>query len=244
MAIPDQENSIPEHIAVIMDGNGRWARNRGLSRISGHREGVKRVKEIVLEAGREGVKVLTLFAFSTENWSRPKGEVNMLMRLLSVFLNSEIKKMCDSNIRLMIIGERSSLPKFVQEKMRYAEEKTRLNSGLKLVLAVNYGARQEIVNAVKKIAEDLRQGLTRIEDIGVENFSGYLYTAGLPEPDLLIRTSGELRISNFLLWQLSYTELYFVKKNWPDFDGEDLREAIKEYKKRQRRFGAVDGLKG
>jgi undecaprenyl diphosphate synthase len=234
-----EERDIPQHIAIIMDGNGRWAKEKGLPRIAGHREGTKRVKEIVKAAHQAGIKVLTLFAFSTENWSRPKREVDMLMRYLADFLDREIKELDKKNIRFRAIGRKEPLPEYIIEKIRAAQERTKGNKEMQLVLALNYGARQEIIDAVKKIAGSVKEGGLDIPDIGEENFKDYLFTKDLPDPDLLIRTSGEQRISNFLLWQLSYSELYFLKKYWPDFREEDLKRAIKEYQARQRRFGQI-----
>ncbi|MDD5155835.1 MAG: isoprenyl transferase [Candidatus Omnitrophica bacterium] len=232
-------NNVPGHIAIIMDGNGRWAKERGLDRTAGHRQGIKRVKEIIKAAGDLGVKVVTLFAFSTENWQRPRNEINMLMRTLARFLGSEIAHLQKNDIKLAVIGRSEPLPRYIQDKIRQAQEKTMDNKGLVLVLALNYGARQEIVDAAKCFAAAVSQGRARIEDLDAEKFAGYFYTAGLPDPDLLIRTSGEMRLSNFLLWQLSYAELYFPKKYWPDFTKEDLGKAILAYQKRERRFGGV-----
>lgn len=230
---------IPEHIAIIMDGNGRWAEKNGLARSAGHREGVKRVREIIKYADSLGVKVLTVFAFSTENWKRPKKEVEILMQLLNVFLGHEIKKLDQENIRLKIIGRDDPLPEYFRGKIKYAQEKTKNNTGLTFVLALNYGGRQEIIDAVKKFAGAVIRGVAKIEDLNENNFGDYFYTRGLPDPNLLIRTSGEMRISNFLLWQLSYSELYFTKKYWPEFKKEDLENAIEDYQRRERRFGGV-----
>jgi len=234
----DKDN-IPRHIAIIMDGNGRWAKERGLPRTVGHREGTKRVKEIVKVAAELGVKVVTLFAFSAENWSRPKQEINILMHYLNNFLARQIQELHKNNMRFLAIGRDDPIPKYLQSKLREAEKKTKDNTGLTVVLALNYGGRQEIVDAVKKITNQVLKGESRIEDLDEESFSKYLYTAGLPEPDLLIRTSAEMRISNFLLWQLSYSELYFPKKYWPDFKRADFERAIEVYQKRERRFGAL-----
>ncbi len=234
------KNSIPRHIAIIMDGNGRWAKERGLPRSAGHREGVQRVREIINSALKLGVKIVTFFAFSTENWDRPKAEINMLMRFLDDFLDREVKKLNKNNIRFIVIGRDEPLPKVIIRKIKEAQRKTRDNNALVMVLALNYGAREEILDAAKKFAGSVAKGEADIEDMDVDRFSSYFYTAGLPDPDLLIRTSGEMRISNFLLWQLSYAELYFCNKNWPDFKREDLIEAIEEYQKRERRFGKID----
>ena len=233
------KNSIPRHIAIIMDGNGRWAKERGLPRSAGHRAGINRVKEIIKAASELGVKVVTLFAFSTENWSRPKKEINLLMRALNNFLDREINELDKNNIRLMVIGQDKPTPQYLLAKIEKAKERTKDNTGLIFVLALNYGSRQEIVDAVKKFTNAVIKDKANLEDLDMENFSNYLYTAGLPDPDLLIRTSGQMRISNFLLWQLSYTELYFPRKYWPDFGKEDLEKAIDIYQRRERRFGKI-----
>ena len=233
------KDNIPKHIAIIMDGNGRWAKERGLPRSAGHHQGVERVREIVKAAAEIGVSAITFFAFSTENWSRPKQEVSILLRYLSSFLNREIKELHKNNIRFKVIGRQEPVSKSLLNRLRQAEDKTRDNTGMTVVLAMNYGSRQEIVDAVKEFSERLLKGQVDIQDLNVENFSDYLYTRGLPEPDLLIRTSAQKRLSNFLLWQLSYAELYFPKKYWPEFRREDLEKAIKVYQKRERRFGGV-----
>ena len=233
------KDKIPKHVAFIMDGNGRWAKERGLSRTAGHREGIKRVKEIVKVAGELGIKAITLFAFSTENWSRPKKEVSMLMRYLESFLIREVNDMHKNNIRFNVIGENNPLPQDIQRKIKEAKRKTKDNTGLTLTLALNYGSRQEIIEAAKRFAQDVFSKAEAVEDLNVEKFSRYLYTFDLPDPDLLIRTSGEMRISNFLLWQLSYAELYFTKKFWPEFKADDFKAAIEEYQLRERRFGGL-----
>jgi undecaprenyl diphosphate synthase len=234
----DKDN-VPKHVAIIMDGNGRWAQEHHLPRTAGHRQGVVRVREIVKSAAQLGIKVVTFFAFSTENWSRPKREISMLMRFLDNFLDREVKELHKNNIRLLFIGRGDPIPARLQEKMCQAELKTRDNSGLIMVLALNYGGRQEIVDAARKFSADVLKGKLSPEDLDVEGFNRYLYTAELPDPDLLIRTSAEQRLSNFLLWQLSYAELYFPKKYWPDFGTEDLEKAIAVYQKRERRFGGI-----
>jgi undecaprenyl diphosphate synthase len=226
-----------------MDGNGRWAKERNLPRTAGHLEGIKRVKEIVRAAVTSGVKVLTLFAFSTENWSRPKREVDMLMRSLCKFLDSEIKELDENNVCFRVIGRPDPLPEYVRKKLKETQERTKANAGLVLVLALNYGARQEIVDGAKKFASLVLQGMVKIDGFKEDDFQDYLYTAGLPDPDLLIRTSGEMRISNFLLWQISYAELIFSQKYWPDFKKEDLASALEEFNKRERRFGRADAKK-
>jgi len=237
------KNNIPQHIAIIMDGNGRWAKEKGLSRTAGHREGTKRVKEIVKTAAELGVKVVTFFAFSTENWNRPKKEVDMLMRYLNDFLDNELEELSKNNIRFKVIGQSKPIPQNILDKIKRVEDKTKNNTSLVMVLALNYGARQEIIDAVKKFTDSVSRGEVSPDDLDTEGFNRYLYTTGLPEPDLLIRTSGEMRLSNFLLWQLSYAELYFTKKYWPDFKSDDLRRAILEYQKRERRFGSLDADK-
>jgi undecaprenyl diphosphate synthase len=234
------KNNIPRHIAIIMDGNGRWAKARGLPRTVGHREGIKRVKEIVKVAAKLGIEAVTFFAFSTENWSRPQREVNMLMRSLNYFLDREVEELDKNNVRLKIIGRDEPIPKTLVSKLREAEFKTKGNTGIVMVLALNYGSRLEIVDAAKKFTHAVLSGNQKIENLNETEFSKYLYTSDLPEPDLLIRTSGEMRISNFLLWQLSYAELYFPRKHWPDFKQEDFYKAIEEYQKRERRFGEID----
>jgi len=236
------KNDIPKHVAIIMDGNGRWAKERGLPRSAGHRAGINKVKDIIRAASDLGIKVVTLFAFSSENWSRPKKEVNLLMHALNNFLEREIRELGKNNIRLMVIGQDNPIPQYLLAKIEKAKEMTRDNTGLIFVLALNYGSRQEIVDAIKKFTGRVIKHEVTLEDLDMESFGGYLYTAGLPDPDLLIRTSGEMRISNFLLWQLSYAELYFPGKYWPDFGKEDLEKAIDIYQKRERRFGKIGGL--
>ena len=233
------KKNIPQHIAIIMDGNGRWAREKGLPRTAGHRAGIERMKEAVRTAAELGVSVITFFAFSAENWSRPKKEIAVLMRYLSNFLQRQVRELDKNNMRFLVIGRDEPLPKYLQEKIKEAEKKTSDNTGLAVVLALNYGGRQEIVDAAKRFASMVLRGEANLEDLNPESFSGYLYTAGLPEPDLFIRTSGEMRLSNFLLWQISYAELFFTKKYWPDFRKKDLLDAIKAYQKRERRFGRV-----
>lgn len=237
--MPDNPE-IPKHVAFIMDGNGRWARQRGLPRTAGHREGVQRVKEIIRGASMLGIETITFFAFSTENWNRPKNEVTVLMRYLDNFLGKEINELFKNNMRFVVIGRGDPIPKYLQVKIKKAQEKTKDNTGLRVVLALNYGGRQEIVDAAKKFAKDVLAGKADPESLDEKEFRSYFYAADLPDPDLLIRTSFEMRISNFLLWQLSYSELYFSHKYWPDFGISELKEAIKEYQKRERRFGGID----
>ncbi|NLM75274.1 MAG: isoprenyl transferase [Clostridiaceae bacterium] len=232
----DMEN-IPEHIAIIMDGNGRWAKKRGLSRSMGHREGSRTLKKIVEACYDLGVKYLTVYAFSTENWSRPKEEVDELMKLLYEYLQNAERELKGKNVRIIVIGDRKKLPDNIVSEINRVEEKTSHNHGLNFIIALNYGGRQEIVDAVNAIAEDIRYG--RITEINEELISQRLYTRGIPDPDLLIRTSGELRLSNFLIWQSSYSELFFSDVLWPDFTPKHLEEAILSYQGRQRRFGGV-----
>ena len=237
------KDNIPKHVAVIMDGNGRWAKERGLSRNLGHREGFKRVKDTIEAAVKLGIKVITFFAFSSENWSRPKREVDALMRYLDNSLDRQVRDLHKNNIKLLVIGRREPLPEKLFLKLQKAQEKTKNNDALTVVLALNYGARQEIADAAKRLAEEALSGSVKLDGFDAADFEKYLYTAGLPDPDLLIRTSAEMRLSNFLLWQLSYAELYFSEKKWPDFRAEDLKKAIRVYQKRERRFGGVDAHK-
>jgi len=235
-----QDIKIPKHIAFIMDGNGRWAKEKGLVRIAGHREGIKRVKEIIRSAAGLGIQTITFFAFSTENWKRPKAEVASLMRYLDSFLDKEIGQLHKNNIRFLVIGRKHPIPELLQAKIHKAQERTKNNTGLNVVLALNYGGRQEIVDAAKRFAQEALAGKAVPDTLEAEEFSRYLYTADIPDPDLLIRTSNEMRISNFMLWQLSYAEFYFSPKYWPDFRVEDLKQAIGEYQRRERRFGGID----
>lgn len=237
--MPDNPK-IPKHVAFIMDGNGRWAKERGLARTAGHKRGVQRVKEIVRGAYNLGIQTVTFFAFSTENWSRPKAEVAILMRYLDHFLNQEIDQLHKNNVRFLVIGRSDPIPKYLQVRIKKSQEKTKDNTGLKVILALNYGGRQEIVDSARKFAKDVLAGRIKPESLDEEKFSRYLYTCGIEDPDLLIRTSSEMRISNFLLWQLSYSEFYFSPKYWPDFGITELKEAISEYQKRKRRFGGLD----
>ena len=228
---------IPQHVAVIMDGNGRWASRRGLPKMMGHRAGVKAGEEAI-EAARElGVKVLTLYTFSTENWKRPQAEVSALFRLLESYLDKNTPKLMKNNIRFSVIGRISELPLSTRERIDKTIKITRGNTGLVLNLALNYGGRPEIADAASALAKDVANGKVSADDIDETLFAGYLYTKGLPDPDLLIRTSGEFRISNFLLWQIAYAELCIVEKLWPDFKKADFIKAIAQYQKRERRFG-------
>lgn len=234
-----KRGEIPRHIAIIMDGNGRWAKKRGLPRVAGHREGVKSVRDVVEACAQLGVKYLTLFAFSTENWRRPKQEVDTLMKLLIRTLRTETDNLHKNDIKLMTIGDIESLPDEVQRELKEAMEKTKNNKRMVLNLALSYSGRWEIIQAVRDIAKDVKEGKINVEDIDDRLFSNYLRTAGLPDPDLLIRTSGEYRISNFLLWQIAYTELYICDCLWPDFRRKHLYEAIRDYQRRERRFGMI-----
>ena len=234
------DKNIPRHVAIIMDGNGRWAKERGLPRTAGHREGVKRVREIVKAASECGIEFLTLFAFSTENWKRPKREIDMLMRSLVIFLGQRINEMHRNNMRFKVIGREELLPLYVLERIKAAVRKTENNTGLTVILALNYGSRQEIIDAAGRMADLILSGKMNLGEQSEEIFSSLLYTAGLPDPDLLIRTSGEARLSNFMLWQLSYAELYFPKIYWPDFKSENFKKAIKAYAKRERRYGDIN----
>jgi undecaprenyl diphosphate synthase len=229
--------NLPVHLAVIMDGNGRWAKKRMLRRIVGHQKGVETVRVIVEECSRLGIRYLTLFAFSAENWLRPKTEVKALMALLKQYIRLEIARMMQNNIRFNVIGNRADLPADINAEIDAAIAKTAGNSGMLLTLALSYGGRQEIVSAAKRLALDAAAGHLDPESIDERLFAGRLFTAGIPDPDLLIRSSGEMRISNFLLWQLAYAELYFTEVNWPDFDRNELARAFREYQSRERRFG-------
>jgi undecaprenyl diphosphate synthase len=222
-----------------MDGNGRWAKKKGAARIFGHRNAIQAVNDAVEGCGELGVKFLTLYAFSTENWGRPKDEVDGLMELLVNTIKKEISNMMENQVRLQTIGDIALLPKACQRNLDEAKEMTKNNTGLTVLLALNYSGRSEILNAVRKIANDVQRGQLHPENIDERLFSAQLQTAGVPDPELMIRTSGELRVSNFLLWQIAYTELYITKTLWPDFRKEDLYEAICSYQNRERRFGKV-----
>jgi undecaprenyl diphosphate synthase len=237
--LSDQINlgEIPKHVAVIMDGNGRWAESRNAPRIEGHRQGAHSVRRIVEESCRLGIRYLTLFSFSTENWNRSKAEVSALMQLFEKYLDSELKGLIENGIRLRAIGDFTRLPKAVRLALERSIEKTANNTTLDLVLAVSYSGRSEIVEAAKRIAHKVAQGEINPEDINSELFSHHLWSAGIPDPDLLIRTSGELRISNFLLWQLAYSEIVVTEEYWPDFNEQLLRRCVAEYQNRDRRFG-------
>ena len=236
MELIDKEN-LPKHIAIIMDGNRRWAKQRNLTTKDGHKAGSKNLEKIAVFCNEIGIKYLTVYAFSTENWKRTQEEVSALMFILKANLDSMLRKMDLKNIKIRVIGEKENIPKDIQEKIDKLVEKTKNNTGLVLNIAFNYGGRAEIVHATKVIAEKIRNNEINIEDINEELITNNIYTAGQPDPDLMIRTSKELRTSNFLPWQLTYSEFYFPDKHWPEFTEEDLIEAINIYQKRNRRFG-------
>ena len=228
---------LPRHVAIIMDGNGRWAQSQRLSRIRGHQKGLEAVKEVVKTCGELGIKILTLFAFSKENWRRPRKEVDELMQLLGTYLLKEREELLGENIRLKAIGDLEDLPMLIRKTLLETVEMTRHKDGLILNLALSYGGRSEIIAGVTRVVEEVLEERIKKDDITPETFSRYLFTSDLPDPDLLIRTSGELRISNFLLWQIAYTELYFTQTLWPDFGKDDLILALFDYQTRERRFG-------
>jgi undecaprenyl diphosphate synthase len=230
---------VPRHVAIIMDGNGRWAAARGLPRAEGHRRGVEALRRTIRAAGEIGIKIITIFSFSAENWSRPASEIGELMGLLRRFVRNDLAELHKSNVRVRIIGERVGLDPDIGRLLIEAEDLTKSNDGLTLVVAFNYGARQEIVRAARSIAEAVTQGRLKIDDIDMETVSRSLDAPDIPDPDLIIRTSGEQRLSNFLLWQSAYSELVFVPIYWPDFDRTTLESAIREYQQRERRFGGL-----
>ena len=232
-----KENNKLEHLAIIMDGNGRWAARRGLPRSMGHRKGAEVVKEITRAAGELGIKYLTLYAFSTENWNRSEGEVKTLMGLLRDYLQSDLKEVQENNVRIRFIGEREMLDADIVRKMAEIEADTLRNTGMTLCIALSYGSRQEIVNAVKKTAALVKEGDISLNDVDVKLFSDMLYTKDMPDPDLVIRTSGEQRISNYLLWQIAYAEFFFTDVLWPDFNKKLLEDIIKNFNMRERRYG-------
>ena len=232
-----EQGDIPNHIAIIMDGNGRWASSKNLPRISGHQEGINSVREIVQICGELEISHLTLYTFSSENWNRPKVEIKAIMKLLLRTINKEINNLNKNNVRLSIIGDLNDLPKDPQQAMIEGINKTKNNTGLNLILALSYGSRQELIMAFKRIANKVEKGIMKSEDISQETITRELYTCDTPDPDLLIRTGGEHRISNFLLWQSAYTELYMTDSFWPDFREDQLLKAILDYQNRQRRFG-------
>jgi undecaprenyl diphosphate synthase len=233
------QNALPTHIAIIMDGNGRWAKERHLPRVEGHRNGVESVRITVRACGEIGVKYLTLYAFSVENWNRPKDEVDTLMKYLARYLKNEIGELNRNNVKLEVIGQIYRLPEFVQEQLRKTQAALAKNNGLTLVLALSYGGRTEIVEAIRAIAAEVKTGALEPAEINEQVIAQHLYTRHTPDPDLLIRTSGEMRVSNFLLWQISYSELVVTPTLWPDFRKPQLFAAIEEYARRHRRFGGV-----
>jgi undecaprenyl diphosphate synthase len=238
-AISIDQTRIPRHVAIIMDGNGRWAKKRGLPRVAGHREGMKVVKKVVKKANELGIEALTVYAFSTENWKRPKAEVDFIMRLPEQFLMTYLPELMEENVKVRIMGTISSLPGHTVKAVDEAVEKTANNNGLVLNFALNYGSRFEITEAVREIARDVQAGRLKEKDIDEACITSYLMSDELADPDLLIRTSGEIRLSNFMLWQLAYTELWFTDVYWPDFNDGHLLEAISEYQRRGRRYGGV-----
>ena len=241
MSLKDKLNKdkLPKHVAIIMDGNGRWAKKHGSTRIYGHKNGVKSVRETVEAAAELQIPFLTLYAFSTENWNRPRTEINALMSLLVGSLNKEIDTLIKNNVRLLAIGDLKSLPRKVQKELNEAIETTKNNSGLSLVLALSYSSRWEIVHAIKQIGIDISNKKIDLQNFNEDMFVSYLTTATIPDPELLIRTSGEYRVSNFLLWQIAYTELYFTSKFWPEFRKEDFYQALYDFQGRERRFGKI-----
>lgn len=231
------QNSIPAHVAIIMDGNGRWAKAKGLDRSEGHRFGAEAVKKVVRAAGKIGVKYLTLYAFSSENWNRPQAEVDAIMDLLVYMIQRETSELMENGVRLLAIGEIDRLTPDARKSLQETIDTTSGNTGLTLVLALSYSSKREILSAVRKISSDVSSGKFSVDDIDESSIENALFTSGMPDPDLLIRTSGEQRISNFLLWQIAYSEFYFTKTYWPDFDEQSFFEAIYQYQNRERRFG-------
>ncbi len=238
--IDDKFKVVPNHIAIIPDGNGRWAKKRGLPRSVGHREGSMTLKKIVIYCSKIGVKYLTVYAFSTENWKRPQSEVDALMNLLLEFLRNAERELDGSNVKIKVIGDVHGLPEELQKEILRVEKLTSINSGLCLNIALNYGSRLEILNAVKLVAQNVKDNKLPLQAIDEAQFEKYLYTSGTPDPDLLIRTSGEQRISNYLLWQCAYAEFWFTKELWPDVNESHIAEAIKAFEKRNRRYGGIE----
>ncbi len=241
MSLKDKiiQDRVPQHIAIIMDGNGRWAKQQGQMRTFGHQEGVKAVKDVIEGAAETGVKYVTLYTFSTENWKRPQYEIDALMELLVDSIHKETGTLLEKGIKLMAIGDLEALPKSCREQLQSTLDSTAKCDKMTIILALSYSARWEILQATKKIAEKIKSGDLNVEDINEETFNNELCTVNVPDPELLIRTSGELRISNYLLWQIAYSELYFTPKLWPDFTREDLYAAIIDYQQRERRFGFI-----
>lgn len=233
------KQSLPSHVAIITDGNGRWAKKRGLPRTAGHAAGMRRVRETIRAANDLGIEVLTFYSFSTENWKRPKEEVDYLMKLPVEFLKTDLQELVDRNVRVQMLGEKRQTPSFTQEALKEFEEKTKHNTGMVLNFAINYGSRDEILSMIHRIIYDVELGNIKKEDISEQVVSDRLLTKGLPDPDLVIRSSGEMRISNFLLWQIAYSEFWFTQVLWPDFTKEMFFQAIKEYQQRSRRYGSL-----
>ncbi|MBP1939113.1 isoprenyl transferase [Phocicoccus pinnipedialis] len=231
--------NLPKHVAIIMDGNGRYAKRLGLPRVKGHQEGMENVRRIALTANECGVKYLTLFAFSTENWTRPSKEVSFLMKLPGNFLGKFLPELKEKNIKIKTIGNFEGLPKHTQKSVAKAVNDTENNTGMELIFALNYGSRDEIIHAVKSISNSVKNGEIVVDDIDNKLFSEHLFTKRVPDPEILIRTSGEYRISNFLLWQISYSELFFVKESWPEFTPQNFEEILSQYQNRERRFGGL-----
>lgn len=235
----ETNKAVPNHVAIILDGNGRWAKSKGMPRNYGHMQGAKNVEVVCEAAHNMGIKYLTVYAFSTENWNRPKDEVDALMKLLDSYMKNCLKTAKKNNMRVRVIGDKSGLAKETQEKIAKLEEESKDYDGLNFQIALNYGGQDEIVRAVRKIMNETKEGILSPEDMTIERFAQYLDTKDIPEPDLMIRTSGEQRISNFLTWQLAYTELYFTMVPWPDFDAEQLKLAVEAYQTRDRRYGKI-----
>ena len=234
---------IPQHVAIILDGNGRWAKSKGMPRNYGHTVGAKNVETVCKAAHDMGIKYLTMYAFSTENWNRPEGEVAALMKLLESYLKNCIKTADKNNMRVRVIGDTTRLSARFQKQIVELEAASAKNDGLNLQIAINYGSRDEMIRAMKKMCQDMENGTRQVSELNEDLFASYLDTAGIPDPDLMIRTSGELRLSNYLLWQLAYSELYVTECLWPDFNKEELLNAIRQYNKRERRFGGVTAVK-
>lgn len=233
------KDRLPQHIAIIMDGNGRWAKKRMMPRLIGHKEGVETIREIIKHASQMGIRHMTFYAFSTENWKRPEDEVNGLMELLVNYIRSEIDELHKNNVRMNFIGYLEGLPDLQLREIRRAIAHTGGNTGLSIHIAVNYGSRDEMIRATRKMVESVQAGELALEDVNEKTFADALFTAGIPDPDLVIRTSGEERLSNFLLWQLAYSEFYFTEVLWPDFKSHELDKAILEYQRRHRRYGGI-----
>ena len=231
--------NIPQHVAIILDGNGRWAKAKGMPRNYGHAQGSKNVEKICEEAWRMGIKYLTVYAFSTENWNRPKEEVNALMKLLRNYMKTCLKTAAKNDMKVRVIGDITRLDEDIRSRILELEEATKNNGGLNFQIAINYGSRDEMIRAMKKMCQDMENGTRQVSELNEDLFASYLDTAGIPDPDLLIRTSGEQRLSNYLLWQLAYSEFYFTDVPWPDFGKEELEKAVEAYNKRDRRFGGL-----